>query len=320
MSRKKADVMRKNSYEAIILGYGRFEETSQKCLDSLMPQAIKEGIDVLAVDNGSPDNAAELLRAYAKENPTLKTQINLNNLGFGGGMNQAVNASKADWIILVNSDIIFAQDSLKNLLNSIENSANNIGLIAPLTNNAGNGQCIFMPGNSAEEILKNAERITQFPNGVTTISYRADFCCVAIKTSVWRELDGLSPVFGKGYYEDFDFSLRAKELGYQCAIAEDSFVYHEGSSSFKASKEQKELIKNNKRIFLSRHPHAKLMHQRDGNKDALSQYLQSKNYQSLKTQIIYRLELLKIQRPKSFIKKIFHQRKVNQLMQQFNIT
>ncbi len=312
--------MRKNSYEAIILGYGRFEETSQKCLDSLIPQAIREGIDVLAVDNGSPDNAGELLRAYAKENPTLKTQFNLNNLGFGCGMNQAVAASKADWIILVNSDIIFAQDSLKNLLNSIENSANNVGLIAPLTNNAGNGQCIFMPGNSAEEILKNAERITQVPNGVTTISYRADFCCVAIKTSVWRELDGLSPVFGKGYYEDFDFSLRAKELGYQCAIAEDSFVYHEGSSSFKASKEQKELIKKNKRIFLSRHPHAKLMHQRDGNKDALNQYLQNKNHQILKTQITYRLELLKMQKPKSFIKKIFHQRKVNQLIQQFNIT
>jgi glycosyltransferase involved in cell wall biosynthesis len=71
--------MRKNSYEAIILGYGRFEETSQKCLDSLMPQAIREGIDILAVDNGSPDNAAELLRIYARENPILKIQINLNN-------------------------------------------------------------------------------------------------------------------------------------------------------------------------------------------------------------------------------------------------
>jgi GT2 family glycosyltransferase len=293
--------MRKNSYEAIILGYGQFEETSQKCLDSLMPQAIREGIDILAVDNGSPDNAAELLRAYAKQNPTLKTQINLNNLGFGGGMNQAVATSKADWIILVNSDIIFAQDSLKNLLNSIENSANNVGLIAPLTNNAGNGQCIFMPGNSVEEILKNAEKITQVPNGVTTISYRADFCCVAIKTSVWRELDGLSPVFGKGYYEDFDFSLRAKELGYQCTIAEDSFVYHEGSSSFKASKKQKELIKNNKRIFLSRHPKAKLPHKRNGNLEAL---IQLKKIDTETPSFSHRIVLEKIDRPRSLIKKV----------------
>ncbi len=293
--------MRQNSYEAIILGYGRFEETSQKCLDSLIPQAIREGIDVLAVDNGSPDNAAELLKVYAKENPTLKTQINLNNLGFGGGMNQAVAASKADWIILVNSDIIFAQDSLKNLLNCIENSANNIGLIAPLTNNAGNGQCIFIPGNSAEEILKNAECITQFPNGLITISYRADFCCIAIKTSVWRELDWLSPVFGKGYYEDFDFSLRAKQLGYQCAIAEDSFVYHEGSSSFKTSKEQKELIKCNKRIFLSRHPKAKLPHRRYGNLEAL---IQLKKLDAETPSFSHRMALEKIDRPRSLIKKM----------------
>lgn len=293
--------MRKNSYEAIILSYGRFEETSQKCLNSLLPQAIKEGIDVLAVDNGSPDNAAELLQTYAKQNPMLKTQVNLNNLGFGGGMNQAVATSKADWIILVNSDIIFSKDSLKNLLNSIENAASNIGLIAPLTNNAGNGQCIFMPGNSAEEILKNAESITQVPNGITTLSYRADFCCIAIKTSVWLELDGLSPVFGKGYYEDFDFSLRAKKLGYQCAIAEDSFVYHEGSASFKASKEQKELIKNNKRIFLSRHPDAKLPHRRNGNLEAL---IQLKKLDAKTPSFSCRMALEKLDRPRSPIKKI----------------
>ena len=74
MHRKRPDVVRKNSYEAIILGYGRFGETSQKCLDSLLPQAINESIDVLAVDNGSPDNAAELLRAYAKKNP-VRTSV-----------------------------------------------------------------------------------------------------------------------------------------------------------------------------------------------------------------------------------------------------
>ena len=294
--------MRKNSYEAIILGYSRFEKTSQKCLDSLLPQAIEEGIDVLAVDNGSPDNAAELLKAYAKENTKVKTQINLSNLGFGGGMNQAVTESKADWIILINSDIIFSQDSLKNLLNSIENSANNIGLIAPLTNNAGNGQCVFMPGNCAQEILKNAKHITGFPNGITTIGYRADFCCVAIKTSVWRELDGLSPVFGKGYYEDFDFSLRAKKLGYQCAIAEDSFVYHEGSSSFKASKELKELIKNNRRIFLSRHPDAKLPHRRNGNLEAL---IQLRKLDTKTPSFSYRMAQEKLDRPRSLTKKIW---------------
>jgi GT2 family glycosyltransferase len=302
MYRKRFDVIRKNSYEAIILGYGRFEETSQKCLNSLLPQAIDEGIDVLAVDNGSPDNAAELLEAYARENPKVKTQINRSNLGFGGGMNQAVTASKADWIILVNSDIIFAQDSLKNLLNSIENAASNIGLIAPLTNNAGNGQCIFMPGNSAKEILKNAECITKFTNGITTLSYRADFCCVAIKTSIWRELDGLSPVFGKGYYEDFDFSLRAKKLGYQCAIAEDSFVYHEGSTSFKASKEQKDLIKNNKRIFLSKHPNAKLPHRRNGNLEAL---IQLKKLDAKIPSFSCRMALEKLDRPRSMTKKIW---------------
>lgn len=301
MYRKRFDVIRKNSYEAIILGYGRFEETSQKCLNSLLPQATDEGIDVLAVDNGSPDNAAELLEAYARENPKAKTQINQSNLGFGGGMNQAVTASKADWIILVNSDIIFAQDSLKNLLNSIENAASDIGLIAPLTNNAGNGQCIFMPGNSAEEILKNAESITKFPNGITTLSYRADFCCVAIKTSVWRELGGLSPIFGKGYYEDFDFSLRAKKLGYQCAISEDSFVYHEGSASFKASKEQKDLIKNNKRIFLSRHPDAKLPHRRNGNLEAM---IQLKKLDAKTPSFSCRMALEKLDRPRSPIKKI----------------
>jgi GT2 family glycosyltransferase len=306
--------MNKNNFlSAVILGYGNFDETSKKCLDSLIDEAKENNMALLAVDNGSPDDSALKLTNYQKAHPSLEVQINLENLGFGGGMNHAINQLHTEWVLLVNSDIIFPPKSLSRLINSLRNCPNEFGIVAPLTNNAGNEQCIYIPGLSTENIIKNSSAIIDNPCGIMTPAYRADFCCVAIKTELWRKLNGLDNKYGKGYYEDFDFSLRAREIGYQCAVSEDSFVYHHGSLSFKANPTQKALIHKNKFILLGRHPEAKLHHQRECNWSAINFYATQKPTSAIQIRLNLRLELMKKIMPKSFFKKLGWQKKIKNI-------
>ncbi len=81
--------------------------------------------------------------------------------------------------------------------------------------------------------------------------------------------------FGRGYYEDLDYSLRVKAAGYGLGVAEDVFVYHRGSTSFgKLPGETKALLKRNKRLVIQKHGADVIFHHvRQANLAILSQYL-----------------------------------------------
>ncbi|MDI9333905.1 MAG: glycosyltransferase family 2 protein [Cytophagales bacterium] len=270
----------------IVLGYGRFATTTALCLDTLLPQAHQANICVLAIDNGSPDESAMQLQQYKKNSAyqsNLKLHIHSKNLGFGGGMNESIkhallllSDNTPDWVILVNSDTLFPPHSLQRFLEALAIAPNYIGLVSPVTNNAGNAQKFVLPTTPADispQTIQQdfevwayaASQLIAQPTKLLWQIQRADFFCVAIRTKLWQQLKGLDLIYGRGYYEDFDFSLRAQKVGYGCAMTEDCFIYHQGSASFKADTTQKKLIQTNKIIFQKRFPNAKILHLRQDN-------------------------------------------------------
>ena len=55
--------------------------------------------------------------------------------------------------------------------------------------------------------------------------------CILIPTAVVRDVGVMDPVFGRGYCEETDWSLRSLEAGYRAALATGTFVYHAGRGS-----------------------------------------------------------------------------------------
>ncbi len=301
----------------IVLGYGQFDSLTRPCLDSILPTAVSLGVPVLAVDNGSPDDSALQLQAYANLHPELRIILTGENLGFAGGMNRGVAATKSDWVVLVNSDTRFAPDALERLTAAFDCAASNVGIIGPLTNAAGNGQYMKLEGDSPEKLISSASRILADDTGVLIPCYRADFFCVGIRRTLWESLGGLDTVFGKGYYEDFDFSMRALGLCFISAICEDAFVYHAGSSSFKRSPDQKQLIRHNKEVFRSRHPGACMPHRRDDNVAVLAEYARLRQAgvwsDALETRQALRVAMLVSDLPRNPLKRWLWCRKVRKL-------
>ncbi len=293
--------------DLIVLNYRNFGTTGARCLDSLWAQCDTSRIRVKLLDNGSPDASPADIREYAQRHPRLEYECLPENLGFAGGMNYAAQQGTGEWLLLVNNDTIFLPGSLGNLTSALAAAGPDIAAVGPITNEAGNAQGYFMEG-TREQILAAAAIFHKSPIKRLLPLYRLDFFCVAIRRAVWTALGGLDPIYGLGYYEDFDFSVKARHAGYRLMMCEDAFVYHQGGGSFKQSETTKRLIRANRDLFTGRYPEVALPHKREGNLETLRLYqcLIESGYpvEQLTERIALRMKALAREAPKSLYKRL----------------
>ncbi len=234
---------------------------------------------------------------------------------------------------------MFPPNALKKWLAALSIASPEIGLVGPLTNNAGNAQRIAIETNlvdlgsdiesSFDEWSRAIDILIREPTNLLWRIQRADFFCVAIRSKVWSKLHGLDLIYGRGYYEDFDFSVRAANAGYSSALTEDSFVYHQGSAVFKTSPEQKQLLRKNKRLLLSRFPNLSIPHRRHDNLTLIQQQLDwiASNHgqtasdgtlSALQARLQLRWQEVQRDLPRSPLKRWLWQRRVNAIRAFFN--
>ena len=74
------------------------------CLDSLLAQTLDPSrLEIIVVDDGSPDGAGELADAYAKDHAYLRV-IHQANGGLSAARNAGIEAASGDWLGFVDSD------------------------------------------------------------------------------------------------------------------------------------------------------------------------------------------------------------------------
>jgi GT2 family glycosyltransferase len=295
----------------VVLGYNQFDRTTGPCLNSLRPWIGKEDFEFIVFDNASPDGSGEKTRQWCLEYPTVIFHGNSKNLGYAGGMNQASTFASGKWLLLVNNDTEFPAGSLDAFKKVLIGAPKNLALIGPITNSAGNGQRLYEPNKNKQEWLELGKWLNSHPTGLYIPTNRCDFFCVAIRSDAWKLLSGLDLAFGRGYYEDFDFSLRLCQHGFEQAITEDVFIYHQGSASFSSNPEQHALIKRNKNIMKRRYPGLKFKHVRECNLDVLQDYRKLSSLDLTEENLLVRRKIrqaaAKSDLPKSQIKRLFWQ-------------
>jgi GT2 family glycosyltransferase len=301
----------------IVLGYGRFQQNTQPCLESMLP--IPQEIEATIFDNGSADDSPSQQSLFIKQNHQIHSILNQDNLGFAGGMNAAVNQlpSPCEWLLLVGNDTVFHPQALQRLLRALKETPKDIGIVGPLTNSAGTSQGLMSLGNSISEIFKNWDQLPDHEEPIFSPLYRTDFFCVAIRKSLWDTLGGLDISYGRGYYEDFDFCMRAKAIGFKCMMLENALVYHQGSASFKNDPTQSLLIRKNKALFVSKFPNTQLRHRRQDHLKSLEHYLTQKHCTKERVFLLaiaeLRIQSIELDMPKSYFKKWLWQTRIKKL-------
>lgn len=298
----------------VVLGYRNFERVTKTCLDSLVPWVNDPEIEVLVLDNGSPDDSGPRTAVWAAQHPGVRFLQSEVNRGYAGGMNWGAAQTTGEWLLLVNNDTVFPTGTIDALKKVIRQAPEDVAMLGPVTNAAGNGQRLWKPSATHAEWLEIGHWLNEHPTNQLIPAYRCDFFCIAIRRDVWEQLGGLDPDFGLGYFEDFDFSLRLVKAGYRQMITEDVFVLHVGSATFQGDARARALMKRNKKLLQSKHPNARFEHARMGNLAVLQSYQELKTSgkwsAALQARAELRLSALVADAPRSIFKRWLWLRKV----------
>lgn len=92
----------KNPYISIIIPIYKVELYLQRCLHSILNQTLKN-IEIILVDDGSPDNCPVLCDQYAKLDNRIKV-IHKNNEGLGLARNSGMAHATGKYIAFIDSD------------------------------------------------------------------------------------------------------------------------------------------------------------------------------------------------------------------------
>lgn len=290
----------------VILSFNNYLETTGKCLSYLSADPDFTNWEVIVVDNASDSVTRQMLSEIEQHYPNVTVIFNEKNLGFSGGNNVGIKLATGDYLVLLNSDAFTPPGMINKLVLHLA-ADNQLGMVGPVTNAAGNEQCIYTANSNMERKINEGLQYSEGGSSEVLSAYRLDFFCVAIPRRVLDQVGLLDEDFGRGYFDDLDYSLRVKKAGFKLGVAEDSFIYHLGSASFgKVPREVKELLKRNKQLILRKHGHGVLFqHKRQANLSFLSQYLTKKlaGEDVPEYRISNRLTLANTDLPKSWFKR-----------------
>jgi GT2 family glycosyltransferase len=236
---------------AVIITSFNNPEYLRLCLDSLRDKTGYPNFEVIIVDNGSDQNLVDEVAARSEHEQNLRLIAQGENCGFARANNIGIEAAAdAEYIVLLNDDTIVTHGWLGCLIGHLQDE--NIGLVGPVSNWAGNEARIDVPYSDDVVGLDEfaAQRLLEHRGIVTDIPVLAMYC-VAIRKELVDRLGRLDERFRIGMFEDDDFAMRVREAGKRVVCAEDVFIHHWGRASFRrmSDDEYQSLFEENKEIY-----------------------------------------------------------------------
>jgi GT2 family glycosyltransferase len=194
-------------------------------------------IDVLVLDDCSPEPGwSEELRALCHAAGAAYYR-SPRNLGIPRNVNLGLLAAERggyDYVVICNSDVILPANLVIQLI-QVARSDSRIGSVTAWSNNV---SAFSLPNQDANRYLADQQVVDwvtrclthEFGAAAMDVPAAVSFC-VLIPVDTLRVVGLMDPVFGRGYCEETDWSLRSQAAGYRIALAPSVFVYHRGQVS-----------------------------------------------------------------------------------------
>jgi N-acetylglucosaminyl-diphospho-decaprenol L-rhamnosyltransferase len=190
------------------------------CLDALKA----EGVAAIVVDNASTDDSCQIAREHS-----AKLVSNMQNQGFGRGMNIGVDAaSEFEYVLLLNPDAMLEKGSIAALIEAAKRYPN-AGILSPRIISP-DGSIFFPTKSLAAPYLHNEKRVRVVPTGDCSAPFLSG-ACYLVKRDLFLQLGGFDPNIFL-FYEDNDLCRRVIDAGYSVTYVHDAIVSHaQGKSS-----------------------------------------------------------------------------------------
>jgi N-acetylglucosaminyl-diphospho-decaprenol L-rhamnosyltransferase len=216
---------------------------------------LREGDELIVVDNDSPDDSAAVARELA---PAAKIVTMGRNRGFAGGADVGASAATGDLLVILNPDAMplpgWGEAIRRPWLEGRGWSAWQ-GLVAgedaATINSAGNP--VHFTGIVWAGLHDEPLSAAPGPGPVTA----ASGACLAVPLEVWRRLGGFAERFFM-YHEDVDLSLRLRLAGETVGIEPRAVVAHDYEFTASAGNKWRWLERNRLATLVRVYPAALL--------------------------------------------------------------
>lgn len=209
--------------EVIIPNYNGLSLLKKNLPKVLKVMSNYKNSSITVVDDGSEDGSYIFLEELANKHSNIKIIRHHKNQGFSSSINTAAFSSKAELIVLLNTDAVphdkfldliikdFSHDENLFAVGCMDESIED-GIVVLRGRGVGKWEKGFLLHERGEVDRDN----TLWVSGGSSV----------IKRSLFIKLGGFDTLYSPFYWEDIDLSYRAQKAGYRIKFEKNSVVEH----------------------------------------------------------------------------------------------
>jgi GT2 family glycosyltransferase len=228
------------------------EADIDECLRHLSNNTDYPNFHVAVIDNSSSDETTARVRAWA---PFARLISHATNEGWIGALNHALASFQSDFFVFLNPDARVQSQWLQPLVEVAVRGSPLVAAVAP--------KFRYPDGRIQSVGFKVSRTFSIEPRGHGELD-RGQFdgernvpMCSGMMLLSGQAAGRIGPVdagYGLGYFEDMDYSLRARYLGYSIGCAPESVIVHgEGRSFERLGAERQRILTGNRLRFMTLH-------------------------------------------------------------------
>jgi GT2 family glycosyltransferase len=228
---------------AVVVTY-RGEAHIRACLSSLLAQTCRE-VEIIVIDNASRDRTAEIV---AREFPDVRLVRVRKNLHYAGGVNRGLREARGEYYFILNDDTEvdpLCLEILRRRLVADDRAAAAVPVmrffdLRHFVNGVGNH--IKGRGWGSDNFIGAVDL-----GGFSALSEVPSACfgAVLIRRKAFEDT-GLVDRGYTAYYEDVDWSFRARLRGWRVVPCGGAVVYHKFGGSWKPGPHKLRLVVRNR--------------------------------------------------------------------------
>jgi GT2 family glycosyltransferase len=188
--------------------------------------------EIIVVDNGSEENPERLIK---QKFPTVHIIVSPENLGFAGGNNLGIVASRGKYLLFLNNDTEVDPGFLEPLVDMFEANPQAGAASSKILYHNSDETIQYAGSGSIDHFTGRSKRIgwMERDNGQydelreTNLAHGA---AMMVPRTIVDEV-GMMPEFFFLYYEEVDWCESIKKAGYKIFYVPSSRVYHKESMS-----------------------------------------------------------------------------------------
>ncbi len=204
-----------------------------RCVDQLVACTGSE-TEILVIDNGSDDGTPE---AVKERYPAARVLALPENLGFAGGHNRGLELAfsrGADAVLLFNNDAEPTPGFLEPLVRTLTDRPQT-GMVSPKIFETQSRETLWYAGGEIDwwRGLAQNRGVGQVDRGAFNTAGSTDFatgCALLIDRATYERVGPMDERYFL-YFEDVDWSVRARRAGFDVVYEPASHIFHESGAA-----------------------------------------------------------------------------------------